>query len=187
MSLICMFNGPPRIGKDVLAESLRFDLGLPLEDKHTLAKEVIKQASEYFNYSDIYDKWGVTGFKDTHDDVLGQTPRRSVLDFSKKFVADKPFNSICRPVFNKITSDSIITDIGFQREYDTFKCLEDKGFTVVVIQLRHPDFEYRDDDRYYVEVDEDHLLTFNVTRGDIRGDSEKLLNLIMERKNANSL
>ena len=42
MSLICMFNGPPRIGKDVLAESLRFDLGLALEDKHTLAREVIE-------------------------------------------------------------------------------------------------------------------------------------------------
>lgn len=190
MSIICMFNGPPHIGKDVLAESLRFDLNLPLEQKHTLAKEVIKQASAYYKVEEIETMWNVTGFKDAFHEGLQQTPRRAVLDYSKKFTVDKPFNAICHPTYkliNSSKSDAIITDIGFQREWDTFKCLEDLGHTVVLIQLRHPDFDFSNDGRYYVEVEEKHLLTFNVTRGDIQGDSEKLLNLILERKNANSL
>ena len=187
MKTVYMFNGPPRIGKDVLAEELRYALGITTNNKHTLASEVIRLASEWHKLPEIIDRWNTPDFKDVYHPVLLQTPRNAVIEYSNKFIEDKTFNSVCKPVYDRISGDSIITDIGYQREYDTFKCLKEKGYQVVVIQLHHPNYNFSKDSRVYVEVDAEDLLTFNVTRGDIRGDSEKLVKLLLDRKHENCL
>lgn len=187
MKTVYMFNGPPRIGKDVLAEELRYALRIPSKDKHTLASEVIRLASEWYKLPEIIDRWNTPDFKDTYHPVLMQTPRNAVIDYSKKHIENKPFNSICKPVYDRISGSSIITDIGYQREYDTFKCLKEEGYQIIVIQLHHPSFNFSKDSRKYVEVDAEDLLTFNVTRGDIRGDSEKLIKALLDRKYENCL
>lgn len=152
------FNGPPRSGKDTIAQAVMNQLdkegcNVPVH-KYALAGTMRAGAAAILGI-DCTDRWYHDN-KDIPLDVLnGGTFRRFMIDMSEHFVKAlygqdfwaKLLHARNRTWWNGIPSILIITDIGFSAEVE-FLCEHSRHY--LGVRVDRPNTDFSKDSRSYV-------------------------------------
>ncbi len=149
---IILLNAPPRAGKDTVANII------------CSAYPKARHLKLSYNLKNICHKIYNLDVKTEHFDdkkdipskvFLGKTPREIYIQFSELYMkAIHGENIWYKLLYKEIMNDKksdifVISDLGFQKEYDNF--LQDFGEMVSLIKISRDGCDFKNDSRGYVE------------------------------------
>lgn len=189
MKVICL-NGAPRSGKDTVAEILKdmdsnvriMKFAKPLDD---IAKSILNVSDEQYSIlrEDKKDDF-LKGTKSTMRDLLiGISEGLIKPIFGKEYFAEVAAKKIEDHIqkykiirTEPINDIFVISDCGFQYEYDYFKKrLKDLGVVAELVQIQRNGTSFKGDSREYVTDSKQHTLLNNGTLEDLKKKSEWIL------------
>ena len=178
------FNGPPGIGKDTLADIiLKSACGVAY--RGTLATMIREMAALHYNMPEFQRLSSDRETKDKHYPGFPKgvsTPRQALIFFSEKIIKPRYGADYFAERFAAEMKDhrfSMMTDLGFDVEA---QCLADEIEFLVIVQLHHPDFDFSNDSRNYVDIERDNVVVIKHTtdRGNAARDAALINSKICE-------
>ena len=178
-SVAVMLNGPPGIGKDTIAEHFQKRGVKKLEFKHAIYLETAK----YYGVT-VDEVKAVAiprGLKDSPCELFkGLTPRNAMIHVVDEYLKPKFGASVIGDrlvermnLHNKTypqRQDVIITDLGFTDEAAIVAQAVD---IAIIVQMVHPDFNFDNDSRDYVEIPRVKIIKHERTK-DAAQDASRL-------------
>lgn len=200
---ILLFNGPPASGKDTAADYLHEQAGGWREvRKLKFADPIDRGIQGMFSKTEGYShRWN----KLRHDpelknteaflSVTGKTAREIMIAFSEQFA--KPM--LGQGIFGHLAAKQIpaprnyyypalylVSDCGFQVEYDTFSLLVSARADVHLINIYRDGCTFANDSREYVKPNDytktHHVITNNGTKPEFEQSVLKLLKQIRDHR-----
>lgn len=180
-SMCVAFNGPPGIGKDTLAD-LILKSACGLVHRGTLSEMIRRMAEKHYNYEGFVDLWGSREWKEAYCPDLKMTRRQAIIRFSEDIIKPQHGADYFAERFAAEMKDhrfSMMTDLGFDVEA---QCLADNIDFLIIVQLHHPDFDFSNDSRGYVDIERDNVVTIKHTtdRGNAARDASLINSKICE-------
>lgn len=172
---VILLNGPPRVGKDTLANNLLARLSAKGHQVQILRHADELKTSTHIKFALLDDNgkpFPPDHYEDRKDmsldDFGGMTPRQAYIDHSENDI---------KPAFGKsywaeLLSDRmnlktdmvyIVTDIGFEEEVAFYEGFLNEDETLL-IRLYRDGFDFTNDSRMYVRSDV--IPTCSITNGD---------------------
>lgn len=146
MSFYFIFNGPPKSGKSTLArEAIRHFTTRQIEARPESLAAPMKQFISVLMgqpYSSIS--------KDEHSDLLGQTPRRFLIDLSETYLKKRYSNDLFGRALLHRSKPSlpivyVVDDCGFNEEFSVLP-----RRNVCLVRVIRPSFGFDSDSRGYL-------------------------------------
>lgn len=184
---VIMFNGPPGIGKDTIVDIIKGSTYTC-----TVSEMIKYECDRYYGIQrgsfsylmserDIKDKPFYVD-KKISDKVL--SPRDMLIHYADNIAKPEHGQSVfidkvVQEAIGQHCRDVIFTDLGYDYEVDAFAKYFDK---VIIVQLRHPDFNFNNDSREYISSTLDNVVTtsVDVERGNIEATVRSVENALRE-------
>ena len=187
MSNLCVaFNGPPGIGKDTQVDLiLRTQVSEGQIARLTLAHMIRGMAAEHYGIPNFFTLSTDRETKDVHYEPLGMTPRQALIEYSESVIK----RQLGRDYFAKRFAAeaakhrvSMMTDLGFPEEATELVKVMD---LLIIVQLHHPDFNFDNDSREYVNDSNAVVIRHQLDRGNPEREAylinQKLVHPIEEK------
>ena len=180
-NLCIAVNGPPGIGKDTLENKFEELATVPLH-KGTLADLLRGWAEDHYKYPGFAKLATDQSTKDKIDERLRKTPRNALISYSEHVCKAEHGQDYIAKMFAKSMAGhkhAIMTDLGFDVETQELSKVFD---LVITVQLKHPDFNFDNDSRKYIEqqATNNPVLEFQYMRD---GDVEREVGILEEQIN----
>jgi len=185
-SYAVLLNGPPGIGKDTLADKI---VELTSIKKMEYKEGLRKATAKFFNVelSIANTLFADRILKEVPTPIFkGKTPRNALIHtdtylkqlHGKSMVGKWAAASVTKEI-KKGKKAFIFSDSGFEPEAEMVaECVD----LIIVVQLHHPDFNFDNDSRDYVNVDLKNSVTLKFRRldGEIDSDTSRLIGLVSD-------
>lgn len=174
---IILLNGPPGIGKDTIANEFitAFAGFQKMEYKEGLRNATL-QRYEVADREEGLRQFECRKAKDSPSELFqGRTPREALIEtdtflkneYGRSMAGEWAASAVQANIQLCGIQNFLFSDSGFVQE--AYQVAE-KVDRVVVVQLHHPDFNFDNDSRDYIEINDKNIVTVKYNR--LNGDPE---------------
>lgn len=187
---VLMLNGPPRSGKDSIANIMRDTLSNVFV--YSLADPLKHAVHCTFDVPDKSLKAYELVKDEVNEDFLGDTPRQAYIKFSESYMKPNYGKEVWAKIaIRKITQDLknynfenirpviLITDVGFREEVTTFARTYGAN-NCTLIQLTRDGKSFINDSRNYVEHPKVSLIDIHNQEGKLENTAARVKDIIQK-------